>query len=184
MSLFSLLGLRRRAPVQSSNANPRPPLDYPLSPSPRVAVIGADLGAGPEYSSLPQWTVKQLESARPQALAGPMRDIEEVASLRELGILRLKSLSYPLVIFTSEEDQRLSDADHDRIWRWFRLPVFEQIRAADGRLLAWECESRDGFHLASGAPASIQALCGCRVAHVQSGMMEIGGLTRLRVAAD
>lgn len=184
MPLFTLPGLRRRASVRLANANALSPLHYPLSPSPRVAVIGADLGSGPFHKSLPQWTVKQLESARPQALAGPMRDIEEVASLRELGILKLKSLSYPLVIFTGEDDERLSEADHDRLWRWFRLPVFEQIRTADGQLLAWECESRDGFHLAGDAPAHIRALSGCHDARVQSGVEEIGEPARLRVVAD
>lgn len=184
MPLFTLPGLRRRTSVRLADANFLPPLHYPLSPSPRVAVVGVDLGSGPFYKSLPQWTVKRLESARPQALAGPMRDIEEVASLRELGILKLKSLAYPLVIFTGEDDQRLSDSDHDRLWRWFRLPAFEQVRAADGRLLAWECESRDGFHLAADAPASLHALCTCRVSCTPDGATKPRDLRPLRAAAD
>jgi hypothetical protein len=161
MSFFSLPGLRRRAPIAPAGASSQHLLRYPLDPSPRVAILGLDLAAGPGQCSLPQWTVKQLESARPQALAGPLRDIEEVASLRELGILKLKTLTYPLVVFTSETGDRLTEFDHDRLWRWFRLPVFEQVRAADGRLLAWECESRNGFHIADDAPSSLYDLDLC-----------------------
>jgi hypothetical protein len=161
MSIFSLPGLRRRAPVAPASVSSHHLLHYPLDPAPRVAVLGLRLAAGPGQCNLPDWTVKQLESARPQALAAPLRDIEEVASLRELGILKLKALSYPLVVFTSETSGRLTEFDHDRLWRWFRLPVFEQVRARDGRLLAWECESRNGFHLAEDAPSSLYDLDLC-----------------------
>ncbi|HPT28362.1 MAG TPA: hypothetical protein PLZ95_18225 [Bryobacteraceae bacterium] len=182
MSFFSLPGFRRRAPIQPANASSRHPLRYPLDPAPRVAVLSLDLGSGPNLLSLPGWTVKQLESARPQALAGPLRDMEEVASLRELGILRLKSLVYPLVVFTLETDARLSEADHDRLWRWFRLPVFEQVRAADGRLLAWESEARDGLHLAEDAPASLYDLDLCQ--DVPSIVSRASAVSLTRVAAE
>jgi len=151
---------RRTSPATPPAVSPHA-LHYPLEPSPRVAILGLPLAAGPGQRRLTEWTVVQLESARPQALAAPLRDLEEVASLRALGILKLKSLAYPLIVFTSEASGRLSDADHDRLWRWFRLPVFEQVRASDGRLLAWESEDRNGFHLADDAPATLYDLDLC-----------------------
>lgn len=153
--------IRRRTAINDPSSYPHHSLHYPLDPAPRVAILGLPLAAGPGQRRLKEWTVQQLESARPQALAAPLRDLEEVASLRELGILKLKSLAYPLVVFTGENDSRLSDADHDRLWRWFRLPAFEQVRAADGRLLAWENENRDGFHLADDAPSTLYDLDLC-----------------------
>ena len=54
-----------------------------------------------------------------------------------------------------------------RLWEWFRLPSVEQIRTLHGRLLATECESREGFHLADGVEeqeldgAVPATACGC-----------------------
>lgn len=167
---FPLPGLRRRAEFDIAGAAPLHRLQYPLDHVPRTLVLGLALQPEPNVRSFPQWTVRQVEFARPQALAGPMRDLIEVASLRELGVLKLRSLSFPLVVVTGDGEARLSEADHDRLWRHFRLPVFEQVRDPDGRLLAWECEARDGFHLASGAPSNLAVFaprfgnCACGMA--------------------
>ncbi|MBA3973063.1 MAG: hypothetical protein C0504_02460 [Candidatus Solibacter sp.] len=127
---------------------------------PRVAVLGWPLRPEPQIAVFETWSVKQLESARPRALAGSMKDLIEVAALREMRVLKLRSLSHPLVVFTRLGEPPLSEADHDRLWQLFRLPAFEQVRDRDGRLLAWECESRDGFHFAPDAPARLVALAG------------------------
>ena len=152
---FSLPGLRRRAESDLAGASPLHRLHYPLSPMPRTLVLGQALQSEPNVRSFLRWTVKQIEFARPQALAGPLRDLIEVASLKELGILKLRSLSFPLVVITRDDEARLCEADHERLWRLFRLPAFEQVRDRTGRLLAWECEARDGFHLAAEAPAGL-----------------------------
>jgi hypothetical protein len=163
---FSLPGLWRQTDAPpASTASHR--FDYPLDPAPRTAVLGWPLTAEPPVIVMERWTVKQLEAARPEALAGSMRDLVEVAALREMRVLKLRSLSYPLVVITRAGEPRLSEADHDRLWRLFRLPVFEQIRDAGGRLVAWECESRDGFHFAAdvaagmGGPWDWPEQCGC-----------------------
>lgn len=149
---FSLPGLWRQTDAPpASAASPR--LGYPLDPTPRTAVLGWPLMAEPQVTVFEAWTVKRLEAARPEALAGSIRDLVEVAALREMRVLKLRSLSYPLVVITRAGEARLSEADHDRLWRLFRLPVFEQIRDSGGRLVAWECESRNGFHFAPGVAA-------------------------------
>jgi len=149
MFSFSLPGARRRAEPDFAGASPLHRLHYPLNPMPRTLVLGEALQSEPNVRSLLKWTVKQIEFARPQALAGPLRDLIEVASLRELGILKLRSLSFPLVVITHDDEARLTEGDHERLWRLFRLPALEQVRDRAGRLLAWECEARDGFHLAA-----------------------------------
>jgi hypothetical protein len=166
---FSLPGLWRQTASSAAPAGLHS-LEYPLDPMPRVAVLGWPLRPDPQTPVFETWSVKQLESARPQALAGSLKDLIEVAALREMRVLKLRSLSYPLVVITSPGESRLNEADHDRLWRLFRLPVFEQIRDMHGRLLAWECESRNGFHFAPDAPARMAGhiewpkQCNCELA--------------------
>jgi hypothetical protein len=46
-------------------------------------------------------------------------------------------------------EPRLNDTDRDRLWRAFRVPIFEQIVGRAGELLAAECEAHDGLHIES-----------------------------------
>jgi hypothetical protein len=60
----------------------------------------------------------------------------------------------------------LSAAERERLWRAFRVPIFEQIIGPDGELLAAECEAHDGLHVeAAGfswdAYRMERAPCGC-----------------------
>ena len=144
-----------------------PALQYPLFPAPRTAVLGAALRPETGVHCLPAWTTEQLERLRPMALAGSWDELTTVARLLHAGQLSLPDLLYPLVVFTSAGEGSLSPERHMRLWESFRLPVFEQIRTADWRLLATECESREGFHLADGVEecelsgARPAAACGC-----------------------
>lgn len=166
---FSLPGLWRQAEANTAPAALHR-LQYPIEPMPRTTVLYWPLQVEPRVSAYETWTVKQLETSRPQALAGSVKDLVEVAALREMKVLKLRSLSYPLIVITRPGEPRLSEADHDHLWQLFRLPVFEQVRDRDGRLLAWECESRDGFHFSpgefceSGSPSMRPKECGCELA--------------------
>lgn len=123
-------------------------LHYPLNPMPRIAVLGLD---GPHCRGVlarREWTEQDLQKFRPQALAGWWNDLAEVARQWLNGRLELPSLDSPLLVFVRPEAAPLPERCHDLLWEWFRLPVFEQIRTPAGRLLAYECEARDGFHIA------------------------------------
>lgn len=141
---------------QALSAGPRPAcdalpaLDYPLAAPPRVAVLGLELRPETGIHSLPNWTVPHLSRLRPMALAGAWADLAAVARLMRAGHLRLPELNYPLVVFSAPGATPLSEERHSQLWDWFGLPVFEQVRGAGGRLLAAECECREGFHLAEG----------------------------------
>ncbi len=41
----------------------------------------------------------------------------------------------------------LSAADRERLWRAFRVPLFEQVIGPRGELLAAECEAHAGLHI-------------------------------------
>ncbi len=155
------LDMFRPSPAAHRPPSPagRPALEYPLAPVPRVAVLGLELRQESGVHSLPLWTVPQLARLRPLALAGSWPDLAAVARIMRAGQLRLPELNYPLVVFTAAGSPPLSGERHAQLWDWFGLPVFEQIRTSGGRLLASECESREGFHLAAGTdPGELGAL--------------------------
>lgn len=131
-----------------------PALEYPLFPAPRVAVLGARLRPQTGVRSFPQWTPQQLMAYEPMALAGSYYELSTVARQMGTGQLYLPRLRFPLLVFTSLHQALLSSDRHEQLWQWFRLPVFEQIRGEGCELLAYECEAREGFHLAEGVAAA------------------------------
>lgn len=150
---FSLDSLRHALdrPAGRAGEPPLPRLEYPLFPAPRVAVLGLRVSAADGIYCLPEWEVEDLRRLRPAALAGSWNDLSEVARRLLLGELELPDLLYPIVVFTTPASSPLAPRLHDRLWDWFRVPTYEQIRGARGELLAYECDARRGFHLAPGA---------------------------------
>ena len=155
-----------------------PALAYPLPAAERVAVVGARLRAEPGVRSFPHWSTADLEAWNPQALAGPRSELFAMGALRRQGYLTLPDLRFPLVVLSSLPEGPLTSPQHERLWYLFELPVFEQIRGTDEALLGWECDARDGWHLAchqDGTPkltlnelrtagwqgVQLRAFCGC-----------------------
>ncbi len=148
-SLKKALALAQRR----RNAAARPPLHYPVSPLPRVAVIGLELEGPAGTHCLKQWSAEDLRRLRPQALAGWWNDLAEVARLVLAGELELPQLQFPILVFSRPGAAPLPARCHDLLWDWFRVPTFEQIRSGAAELLAHECAARCGFHLAPGVDA-------------------------------
>lgn len=145
-----------------------PALEYPLCPTPRIAVLGTPVQEESGVHCLPGWTAGQLARLRPMALAGSWDELSTVARLMKAGHLSLPELRYPIIAFTLAGAPCLSEEQHQHLWNWFRVPVFEQIRTLEGKLIAVECDARAGFHLAEGAEArelggpAIATGIGCR----------------------
>jgi len=59
----------------------------------------------------------------------------------------IPSLNHALIVLDRPSWPRLTEADRNAFWRAFRVPVFEQIIAPNGQLLAGECEAHDGLHI-------------------------------------
>lgn len=147
--LSSLLSLRWFALGDGlSDAEPRPALRYPISPMPRVAVLGWHFAPARNLRCLPQWNAKQLEACRPEALAASPAELLLVAALRRDGALRLPALDYPLVALLRENETPLAESQLDELYTLFGLPVHQQIRNSEGRLLAYDCLAGSGFHIA------------------------------------
>lgn len=166
LSLIRLIHALNRE-KKAATAMVLPVLEYPLEPQPRVVVLGADVRPDASTLCLPHWTPAQLTESRPAALAGSWQELSAAGHLLESGSLDLPELSFPLVVFSNPARGILSDRQHELLWGWFHLPVFEQLRDADFTLLAWECEAREGFHVVEGAdlaalnPQLLDEACQC-----------------------
>jgi len=91
-----------------------------------------------------------------QAVAGSIEQIDRVDV----------EISHAIVVLGRVQDARVSEADRERWWRRFGVPVFEQIIGERGELLAAECEAHDGLHLVDEAGRSLggeldESPCGC-----------------------
>lgn len=122
-------------------------LQYPLAPQPRIAALGFEFLPEPKLKCLPAWSLRSLESAAPEALAAPPSDLLIVALMRQQGALRLPRLKFPLLALLRPGQHPLSETQIDELYRHFGLPVWQQFRDHEGRLLAQDCEAGKGFHI-------------------------------------
>ncbi len=113
---------------------------YPIPPAPRTAVLSAAFrsqGMVRVFGDL-----DGVPAFEPQAVAGTLAQVESLT-----GVV---NLTHAVIIFRSESDPRLTDAELDRLWLAFHVPVFEQMVSSDGTLCASECEAHQGLHIAGG----------------------------------
>jgi hypothetical protein len=118
---------------------------YPIPPAPRTAVLIPGIRSrGLVRVFAGEGIVEEVLKFAPQAMAGTLAQLEGMAAA---GI----TLSHAVVVMGKWGDARVTEADRERLWLRFRVPVFEQIIAEDGGLLAAECEAHAGLHIESGA---------------------------------
>jgi hypothetical protein len=120
---------------------------YPIEPAPRTAVL-ADWFREPGIISksravriFPHGWCEEAARFSPGAIAATRDRLLALAA----GVS--PPLTHALIALERAGDPMLSAADRDRLWRAFRVPVFEQIIGPRGELLAAECEAHDGLHI-------------------------------------
>ena len=125
--------------------------EYPIAAVPRTAVLVpwfkskafADvLRPRPVRIFRDGWG-SDVAAFAPAAIAGTWEQWQ--ALLR----VSLPSLTHAVIVLWRPGQERLGEADRDRLWDVFRVPVFEQVIGKSGELLASECEAHDGLHLRS-----------------------------------
>ncbi len=96
---------------------------------------------------LPVFDIARLGRHRPEVIAAPVPVLRRLAraTLSDTGCVPAPDLG--LVALTGVFQTPLLPADRDLLWTAFRIPVYEQFRAPDGTLLAWECEAHSGLHI-------------------------------------
>ncbi len=88
----------------------------------------------------PDW-IDAVRTFAPAAIAGSIDHLEALAGA--------VTLTHAVIVFRSPSDPRLTAAQRENLWRAFQVPAFEQVIAADGTLLAAECEAHAGLHIES-----------------------------------
>ena len=139
---------------------------YPLDPVPRTAVLAACFRQGlfPARSAIrmfPRGWSEEAAAFAPAAVAGNREQLFGLAAAD-----RPPVFTHAVIVLESPGEAQLSADERDRLWRAFRVPIFEQIIGPRGKLLAAECEAHDGLHIE--APGLLcegyrleQSVCGC-----------------------
>ena len=122
----------------------------PISARTRVASLSQfNIGAG-ERRSFHREHWQELEKFGPNIIIGSFSQLEEIVSLSDEGTIDLESLDIGLLVTSEFGAETLRDVDRVILWQAFGIPVYEMIVSPDRRLIACECEAREGWHLESG----------------------------------
>jgi hypothetical protein len=139
----------------------KPALVYPIPPAPLTAVLVAGFrSVGSTRVFANGWSKEALNFA-PAAIAATPAQLDALRSTP------VPSLKNAIIALVRPGDPNLTEDDRERLWRTFRVPVFEQRIDESCALLAAECEAHDGLHIeAPGlAPREGEILetapCGC-----------------------
>jgi len=140
-------------------------LRYPVPPAPPTAVLVPFVRPTSMVRVFPQGWCEQAEAFQPAALAA------DWVRFQALLDRHIPSLTHAVIVLARHVDELLEERQRLELWRAFRVPVFEQILADNGSLLAAECEAHDGLHVespglsaeAEASEAAALALdpCGC-----------------------
>ena len=113
----------------------------------RIALVDSGLRAGPNMREFTAGEMSFIRAWVPAVLVAPLRLALSLADQKRLGLFNLPSLNTAIVVLTSVDDDPLDDHHRDLLWSAFGVPIFEQLRGADGAMIARECEVHDGLHI-------------------------------------
>ena len=88
------------------------------------------------------------------AISGTFRQLEK-ASLRGVRVQRA------VFALNLKGAPFLSDAERDRLWQIFEVPVYGLLLNRKRKLLAYECEAQNGLHIAASASELQYSPCDC-----------------------
>jgi hypothetical protein len=133
-------------------------LRFPLSIPARLAVLDAEFHLGANMRAFEPGDIRGLLDYGPEALALPLDSALSMADRKLRGLLELPSLKFALVVLSSVDSSDsgpLAIHHRDLLWKAFGLPVFDQLRGRNGRVIARECEVHDGLHFDANARIEI-----------------------------
>jgi hypothetical protein len=139
----------------------KPVLVYPIPPAPPTAILLVGFRSSGNTRVFEKGWCADAQEFAPAAIA---------AAPAQLNALRgspIPSLRNAIIALVRPSEPSLSEEDRERLWRAFRVPVFEQRIDESCALLAAECEAHDGLHIEASnlAPRPGEVLetapCGC-----------------------
>jgi hypothetical protein len=112
------------------------------------------------------------------ALSGTFHELEQAAAA---GVTAERAL----LVLNRWNGDSLTGAQRDRLWTLFQVPAYAMLIDSDGRLVGFECEAQNGFHV-PGKPAPDSPLCECgrpgQMLHTEAARTISAGLRLLPVA--
>ena len=123
-------------------------IQLPFPADPRVRV--AQLSRAPLFQDVEAFIPDrylELESYRPRVLVGYASELQRLSEEVDLGLVDLTCVDHAIVLLTACGSKPMSDLLRVVLWQSFGVPVFELYIGPDHRLLAFECEAHDGWHL-------------------------------------
>ena len=118
---------------------------YPIEPAPRTAVLVDWFGQSWFKAAVrvfPRGWCEEARQSSPAAIAGTLDQLLKLAE----GV-NPPVPTHALVVLARMDQPMLSASDRERLWRAFRVPLFEQVIGLRGELLAAECEAHAGLHI-------------------------------------
>lgn len=109
--------------------------------SPRIAVLGLPLRLPSNARNFKGPDDPYLQLYNPESIAASFDDFCRLSHAVHAG------LRMPLVLFSYPDTGLLTKSPRDWLWNRFGLPVYEQLRDRQGRLLAYECPAHRGLHV-------------------------------------
>ena len=119
----------------------------PLDHTPKTAILMPGFEQTSGVKVLAQNWSRNLKRFGTTALAAPLTVLRDLACRVESGQQELQGLKHFVIPFTGSEYGELAEADRERFWRVFQVPLFEQRLGFDGRVVAYECEAHGGLHI-------------------------------------
>ena len=124
-------------------------LKLPFATSPDLR--SAQISVLPEFESSQAFRREcwpELASYRPSTLIGYGIDLRRLAESADRDGLDLSSVDQTIFALTDCGMAPISEVLRATLWQSFGVPVYEVIVAPGCRLLAFECEAHDGWHVA------------------------------------
>lgn len=118
-------------------------LVYPVLPAPRTAALNPWFRPAGLVRVFERGWCAEAEAYRPGAVAATWDRLEPLLDSSKL------TLTHAVIVLTPRGGHLLKTEQRQRLWRAFRVPVFEQIIGENGMLLAAECEAHEGLHIES-----------------------------------
>lgn len=112
----------------------------------RIACLDASISlANSRHFASENWT--DLGRFSPNALAGSASQLQRLVHRVNLQTANVGSIDHSIFAFTQLGDTPLSTELRDRLWHHFRVPIYELYVDEHGKLLAFECEAQEGWHV-------------------------------------
>ncbi len=116
-------------------------LVYPIPPAPRTAILIPGFRSKGAIRVFENGWTEETNRFDPQSITARLDQL--------FALERIANPTHALIAIRREWEPAISDADRERLWRAFRVPLFEQIVDDRCFLLAAECEAHEGLHIES-----------------------------------